>query len=96
MREYLVLLQNSLEQGITILNQNLNNQLELSIREAEDIERTINTTFKEAENCLMRSIEKDKLATLSALYYKDLIQYYEQLGDLLYRANKTIVKLNNQ
>ena len=96
MREYLVLLQNSLEQGITILNQNLNNQLEFSIKEAEDIERTINTTYKEAETNLMRSIEKDKLATLSALYYKDLIQYYEQLGDLLYRANKTIVKLNNQ
>jgi phosphate:Na+ symporter len=96
MRDFLVLLQNNLEQGITIFNQNLNNQFEVSIREAEEIERLINTTFKEAENNLMRTIEKDKLTTLSALYYKDLIQYYEQLGDLLFRANKTIVKLNEQ
>ncbi len=96
MREYLVALQSNLEQGITILNQNLNNQLEISIREAEEIERTINSTFKEAELNLMRNIDKDKLTTLSALYYKDLIRYYEQLGDLLYRANKTIVKLNQQ
>jgi len=96
MREYLVILQNNLEQGITILNQNLSNQLEFSIKEAEGIERSINSIFKEAESNLLRTIEKEKLSTLSALYYKELIQNYEELGDLLYRANKTIIKLNNQ
>lgn len=96
MREYLVLLQSNLEQGITTLNQNLNNQLEFSIREAENIERSINSTYKEAEANLMRTIEKEKLATLSALYYKDLIQNYEELGDLLFRANKVIIKLNEE
>ncbi|MFV0140169.1 hypothetical protein OBK16_11820 [Empedobacter falsenii] len=44
----------------------------------------------------MKTIEKEKLMTTSALFYKDLIQYYEILGDHLYKANTTIVKLKNQ
>lgn len=95
MREYLFALQNNLDQATTILNQNLNeNEQEISLKEAENIERLINATYKEAEMQLIKIIEKDKLATLSALYYKELIQHYEQLGDHIYRANQTIVKLN--
>lgn len=97
MRDYLVCLQSSLDQATTVLHQNLNeNNFDFSLKEATMIERTINITFKEAEANLMRTIEKEKLATLSALYYKELIQHYEQLGDRIYRANKTIVKLNEQ
>lgn len=44
----------------------------------------------------MRTIEKEKILTTSALFYKDLIQNYEILGDHLYKANKTIVELKNQ
>lgn len=97
MRDFLLSLQSNLDQATTILNQNLNeNQFEISIKEAEMVERTINTIYKEAENNLMRTIDKEKLTTLSALYYKELIQHYEELGDHLFRANKTIAKLNQQ
>lgn len=97
MRDYLVSLQASLDHATTILNQNINdNDLELSIRDAELIERTINSTYKEADNNLLRTIDKENLNALSAIYYKELIQHYEQLGDHIYRANKTIVKLNQQ
>lgn len=97
MRDYLVSLQASLDHATTILNQNINdNDLELSIRDAELIERTINSTYKEADNNLLRTIDKENLNALSAIYYKELIQHYEQLGDHMYRANKTIVKLNQQ
>lgn len=97
MRDYLVSLQSSLDQATTVLNQNLNdNDLELSIKEAENIEKTINSTYKDADNNLLRTIDKENLNALSAMYYKELIQHYEQLGDHLYRANKTIVKLNQQ
>ncbi|WP_322969166.1 Na/Pi symporter [Faecalibacter sp. LW9] len=97
MRDYLIVLQNQLDQATTILNQNISeNQFEISIKEAEIIERSINATYKDAENNLMRTIDKEKLATLSALYYKEMIQHYEQLGDHLFRANKTIAKLNEQ
>jgi len=97
MREYLVLLQNNLDQATTILNQNLNNiNFEISIKDAELVEKAINNTFKEAENNLFKTIEKENLNTLSSIYYKDLIQHYEQLGDHIYRANETIIKLNQQ
>lgn len=97
MRDYLVSLQNSLDQATTILNQNLNdNNFELSIRDAEIVERIINATYKDADNNLLKTIDKENLNALSAIYYKELIQHYEQLGDHLYRANKTIVKLNQQ
>lgn len=97
MRDYLLILQNNLDQATTILNQNLNDtNFELSIREAETIEKMINAIYKEADNNLLKTIDKEKLNALSALYYKELIQHYEQLGDHLYRANKTIVKLNQQ
>ena len=97
MRTYLVEFQINLNQTTRILNQNLNEtQEEVSIKQAEFIEKTINTIYKEAEVNLMKTIEKDKLMTTSALFYKDLIQNYEILGDHLYKANATIVKLKNQ
>lgn len=97
MRSYLVEFQHNLDQSTRILNQNLNEtQEEVSIKQAEFIEKTINTIYKEAETNLMKTIEKEKLMTTSALFYKDLIQYYEILGDHLYKANTTIVKLKNQ
>lgn len=96
MRSYLVELQNCLDQTTTILNQNLNEKREeITIRHAETVEKNINSLFKEADFNLMRTIEKEKLSTLSALYYKELIQNYEELGDHLYKANKTIVKLSD-
>ena len=97
MRTYLVEFQNNLDQTTRILNQNLNEtQEEVSIKQAEFIEKTINTIYKDAEANLMKTIEKEKLLTTSALFYKDLIQNYEILGDHLYKANATIVKLKNQ
>lgn len=97
MRDYLVHLQSYLDQAITELNQNLNdNNFEISMKEANQIERTINSISKEAENNLYKTIEKEQLSTLGAIYYKELIQHYEQLGDHMYRANQTIVKLNRQ
>ncbi|WP_413533943.1 Na/Pi cotransporter family protein [Empedobacter brevis] len=97
MRTYLVEFQDNLDQTTRILNQNLNEtQEKVSIKQAEFIEKTINTIYKEAEANLMKTIEKEKLLTTSALFYKDLIQNYEILGDHLYKANATIVKLKNQ
>ena len=97
MRTYLVEFQENLDQATRILNQNLNETLEeVSGKQAEFIEKTINTIFKEAEANLMKTIEKEKLLTTSALFYKDLIQNYEILGDHLYKANITIVELKNQ
>jgi phosphate:Na+ symporter len=97
MRTYLVDFQENLDQATRILNQNLTEtQEEVSIKQAEFIEKSINTIFKEAEINLMKTIEKEKLMTTSALFYKDLIQYYEILGDHIYKANITIVKLKNQ
>lgn len=97
MRDFLINIQTFLEQAITELNQNLNdNNFEISMKEANQIERTINSISKEAENNLYKTIEKEQLSTLSAIYYKELIQHYEQLGDHMHRANQTIVKLNRQ
>ena len=97
MRSYLVDFQDNLDQTTRILNQNLNEtQEEVSSKQAEFIEKTINTIYKEAEANLMKTIEKEKLLTTSALFYKDLIQNYEILGDHIYKANITIVKLKNQ
>ncbi|WP_282628607.1 Na/Pi cotransporter family protein [Empedobacter sedimenti] len=97
MRSYLVDFQDNLDQTTRILNQNLNEtQEEVSSKQAEFIEKTINTIYKEAEANLMKTIEKEKLLTTSALFYKDLIQNYEILGDHIYKANVTIVKLKNQ
>lgn len=96
MRTYLVELQNCLDQSTTILGQNLNEKREeISIKNAEVVEKNLNALFKEADANLMRTIDKEKLSTLSALYYRDLIQNYEDLGDHLFKANKTIVKLSD-
>lgn len=93
LRTHLIELHDSLSAATTTLVQNLNEtEGKANLSEARINEKSIDKKFKEAEEVLLKAIDKDKLTTLSALYYKDIIQHYELIGDHLYRANKALGK----
>lgn len=93
LRTHLIELHDSLSVATTTLVQNLNEtQGKVNLTEAKSNERSIDKRFKEAEDALLKAIDKDKLSALSALFYKDLIQDYELIGDHLYQANKALGK----
>jgi len=93
LRELLQDLQDSLSLATTNLVQNLNEiQGKVNLVEAKQIEKSIDKKFGKAEDALLRAIESEKLSARSALYYTELIQNYELIGDHLYQANKALGK----
>src|SRR5690606_18395214 len=93
LRMHLLELHDSLSVATTTLVQNLNEtDGNVNLKEAKTNEKSIDKRFREADQALLKVIEKDKLSALSALLYKELIQSYEQIGDHLYRANKALGK----
>lgn len=93
LRELLLELQNSLSLATTTLVQNLNETSgKVDLLEAKQIEKSIDKKFERAEDALLKAIESDKLSVRSALYYTELIQNYELIGDHLYQANKALGK----
>lgn len=93
LRTHLIELHDSLSVATTTLVQNLNEiQGNVNLSEAKINEKSIDKRFKEAEDALLKAIDKDKLSALSALYYKDIILHYELIGDHLYQANKALGK----
>ena len=86
-------MQQELNLATSFLFQNLSSpNNEIDIEKSREIEHNINRLYKAAEADLIKSIEKDKLGTLSALYYKELIQNYEYIGDHIYKANMALTK----
>lgn len=93
LRTHLIELHDSLSVATTTLVQNLNEiQGNVNLSEAKINEKSIDKRFKEAEDALLKAIDRDKLSALSALYYKDIILHYELIGDHLYQANKALGK----
>lgn len=93
LRMHLLELHDSLSVATTTLVQNLNEtEGNVNLSEAITNEKSIDKRFREAEDALLKAIEKDKLSALSALFYKELIQSYELIGDHLYQANKALGK----
>ncbi len=93
LRELLLELQDSLSMATTTLVQNLNETNgKVDLLEAKQIEKSIDKKFGQAEDALLKAIESDKLSARSALYYTELIQNYELIGDHLYQANKALGK----
>ncbi len=93
LRELLLELQDSLSMATTTLVQNLNETNgKVDLLEAKQIEKSIDKKFEKAEDALLKAIESEKLSARSALYYTELIQNYELIGDHLYQANKALGK----
>ena len=93
LRELLQDLQDSLSMATTNLVQNLNEtEGKVDLLEARQIEKSIDKKFDKAEDALLKAIESEKLSARSALYYTELIQNYELIGDHLYQANKALGK----
>lgn len=93
LRTHLIELHDSLSVATTTLVQNLNEiHGNVNLSEAKINEKSIDKRFKEAEDALLKAIDRDKLSALSALYYKDIILHYELIGDHLYQANKALGK----
>ena len=93
LRTYLFELQDSVSMATTTLIQNLSeSKNNLKIGEAKRIEKQIDKEFDKAEEALLKAIDSEKLSAQSAIFYKELIQNYELIGDHLYQANRALNK----
>lgn len=92
LRTHLLEIQDVLSSATTHFIQNLNEiEINPELPKAKAIEKRINEVHNEAFETLMNATEKNKIKPISAMYYRDLIQNYELIGDHIYKANKSLV-----
>jgi len=72
--------------------QNLNLASEYNSKKFIKLENKTNEIYSDAIKYLLKSLEKNEIKPLSAIYCKDLMINYESIGDLLYKSNKIICK----
>lgn len=95
LRTHLIEIQDVISAATTHLSQNLNEmKSKAHLKKAKKLEKRINKLYDEAFKNLINTTEKNKIKPLSALYYRDLIQYYEIIGDHIYRANQNLWRLD--
>lgn len=93
LRTQLIELQDVVSSAASNLIQNLN-EIEINgdLPKTKAIEQQINALHDEAFEAMVQMIEKGKIKPISAMYYRELIQNYELMGDHIFKANKALVK----
>lgn len=92
LRTYLLEIQDALSSATTNFVQNLNEiHINPELPTSKKLEKRINEIHEEAFDTLLKTLEKDKIKPKSAMYYRELIQNYELIGDHIYKANKSLV-----
>lgn len=90
LRNKLIDLQDALSEATTVLIQNLIESDFIDIKEAKKCEKKINKLHDEGVELLFEAIQKEKIKTLSAVYFKEILYNYELIGDHLYKANLSL------
>ena len=93
LRTHLLEIQDVISASTTHLIQNLNEtEIDPSLPKSTQFEKEVNRIHDEAFEALMNVIHKNKIKPESAMYYRELIQNYELIGDHIYKANKSMVR----
>jgi len=87
LRTQLMYLQDKISVACSLLLQNLNETDKINLAESIKTEKEINKIFKHTLKMLFKAVTKNKITGVSAIYYKEVIQIYELIGDNLIKAN---------
>ncbi|MDO5510170.1 MAG: Na/Pi symporter [Weeksellaceae bacterium] len=88
LRTYLIEIQDAVSNSAAYLFHFINDPQDVQqVERMRLLEERIDEVYNQAMAHLTQSLEKDKLKSTSALYYRDIIQNYEQLSDYIYRAH---------
>lgn len=93
LRTHLLEIQDVVSSATTHFIQNLNEtDINPDLPKTKALENRINEIHKTSFETLMSAVEKNKIKPKSAMYYRDLIQNYEIIGDHIFKANKALVR----
>ncbi len=93
LRTFLIEIQDTISVATTHLIQNLNEiDVDPELKLARKYENEINVLYDDALAALINTTNKGKISAISSIYYKELIQNYEIIGDHIFKANLALVK----
>lgn len=93
LRTHLIEIQDVISSATSHLIQNLNEtEINPHLPKSSMYEKEVNRIHNEAFDALMAVTEKNKIKPASAMYYRELIQNYEIIGDHIFKANKALIK----
>ncbi len=77
---------------LVIQNINEENQENIRFNDAEKLEKLINSCCEKKLKGFYTQLEEGKLNVISALYYKEIIELYEDIGNFLFKVTKALVR----
>ena len=93
LRTHLIEIQDVVSSATSHLIQNLNEiEINPELPKSTSFEKQINEMHNNAFDALMVVSTKNKINPVSAMYYRELIQNYEIIGDHIFKANKALIK----
>lgn len=93
LRTHLIEIHDVTSSATTHLIQNLNeSSIDPALPTATRLEQQINERHDAAFEALLAVAEKNKIKPSSILYFRELIQNYELIGDHIYKAQKALIK----
>ncbi|MFV0237262.1 MAG: Na/Pi cotransporter family protein, partial [Flavobacteriales bacterium] len=92
LRKHIIKIQDLVNSTTKLVIQNINEeeQNNISFKDAEELEEKINQCYKTALQEFYTQLEKENISTLSAVYYKEIIELYEDIGNFLFKVTKTL------
>ncbi len=94
LRKNIIEIQDLVNSATKLVIQNINEeeQENIELKDAEKIEEQINECYKASLKEFYTRLEEGKVNTISAVYYKEIIELYEDIGDFLFKVTKALVR----
>lgn len=94
LRKNIIEIQSLVNSATKLVIQNINEEDKENIRleDAKKIEKQINQCYKNSLKEFYIRLEEGKVNTISAVYYKEIIELYEDIGDFLFKVTKTLAR----
>ncbi len=92
LRESIIKIQELVNSATTLVIQNINEEdaSNIQFEDAKKLEAQINQCYRNALKEFYLRLEERRIPTLSAIYYKEILELYEDIGDFLFKVTKSL------
>lgn len=92
LRQSIIKIQELVNSATTLVIQNINEEDagNIQFEDAEKIELQINQCYRDSVKEFYLQLEEKRTPTLSAIYYKEILELYEDIGDFLFKVTKSL------
>ncbi|MFV0530458.1 MAG: Na/Pi cotransporter family protein [Flavobacteriales bacterium] len=94
LRKNIIEIQDLVNSATKLVIQNINEEdsENIQFKDAQKLEKQINLCYKTSLKEFYDRLEEGKINTISAIYYKEIIEIYEDIGNFLFKVTITLIR----